>query len=54
MNKNFQDMTGRELLIANATEQNNPEFRKAFMAAILAGKFQGMTPRCFEGIKAAA
>jgi hypothetical protein len=47
----YTQMTGRELLIANEAHQNEPAFRTAFMAAILAGKFQGMTQGCFNGIR---
>jgi hypothetical protein len=48
----YQDMTGRELILANRDHSDEPEFRAAFMTAILAGKFQGMTQGCFQGILA--
>ena len=54
MNKRFEDMTGRELILANTAHANEPAFRAAFMAAILAGKFQGMDHNCFERIRLAA
>ncbi len=47
----YSQMTGRELLIANETHADEPMFRIAFMQAVFAGKFQGMTQGCFEGIQ---
>lgn len=54
MGKAFQDMTGRELILANAEHADEPEFRAVFMQGIFDGKFQGMTADCFQHILATA
>lgn len=50
---NYSELSGRALII-EAELRPTPELRAAFNAAILDGKFQGMTHGVFEAIKCEA